>query len=130
MAGRLFKLEEALELLPVVSRMLVEAQSQKRELDQRSALLDRLLGLTGGNGHLKQDVSEARARVEETAKEMQRLLDEFEELGVEIKGIEQGLLDFPHERDGRIVYLCWRLGEETISFWHELHTGFAGRQPL
>jgi hypothetical protein len=129
-AGRVFTLEQALELLPVVSRLLVEAQSQKRELEQRSADLDRLLGLTAGNGHLKQDISEARSRVEATGTKMQKLLDEFEELGVELKGIEEGLLDFPSEREGRIVYLCWRLGEETISYWHELHTGFAGRQPL
>jgi hypothetical protein len=49
---------------------------------------------------------------------------------VELKDVEQGLLDFPHEREGRVVYLCWRLGEEGIGWWHDLDVGFAGRQPL
>lgn len=50
-------------------------------------------------------------------------------LGVELKGFD-GLCDFPSQRDGREVYLCWRLGEPEVHYWHELHTGFAGRQPL
>jgi hypothetical protein len=51
-------------------------------------------------------------------------------MGVELKDIEEGLVDFRSMRDGRIVYLCWRQGEDTIAFWHELDAGFAGRQPL
>ena len=51
-------------------------------------------------------------------------------LGVELKGIEQGLVDFPTMRDGRVVYLCWQLGEGTIAYWHEIDAGFSGRQPL
>ncbi len=52
------------------------------------------------------------------------------EWGVELKGIDEGLIDFPSRRERRIVYLCWRLGEDCISWWHEIDTGFAGRQPL
>jgi hypothetical protein len=51
-------------------------------------------------------------------------------MGVEVKGIDEGLVDFPSERDGRVVYLCWRIGEPDILYWHEVHTGFQGRQPL
>ena len=58
------------------------------------------------------------------------LIKAIVELGVALKDIEQGLIDFPTERDGRIVYLCWRQGEDEIRFWHELDTGFAGRRPL
>jgi hypothetical protein len=51
-------------------------------------------------------------------------------MGCELKGIEEGLIDFPSPREGRTVYLCWKLGEDSIGSWHELDTGFAGRQPL
>ena len=57
-------------------------------------------------------------------------MEEFAATGVELKGIDEGLVDFRSTRDGRVVYLCWRLGEETIAFWHELDVGFPGRQPL
>jgi len=50
--------------------------------------------------------------------------------GVLIKDLDQGLIDFPAERDGRVVMLCWRLGEESISYWHEYDGGFPGRRPL
>jgi hypothetical protein len=51
-------------------------------------------------------------------------------LGVEVKSIEEGLVDFPHIRDGRLVYLCWKAGEATIAYWHDLDAGFSGRQRL
>jgi hypothetical protein len=51
-------------------------------------------------------------------------------MGIEVKDIDMGLVDFRSNMDGREVYLCWKLGEEHISFWHELHTGYASRQPL
>ena len=130
MAFKLFTLQEALELLPAAAQLLLEIQARKRDLDEQSAELERLLDLTGGNGHLQSDIARARANVENTAVELQRLMSELDDLGVQLKGIEQGLLDFPSERDGRVVLLCWRQGEETIAFWHDLETGYAGRQPL
>jgi hypothetical protein len=68
--------------------------------------------------------------VQVTATRLQTLIEELDEIGVELKGIDEGLVDFPSERDGRVINLCWRMGEETIAWWHELDTGFAGRQPL
>ena len=55
---------------------------------------------------------------------------ELNALGVEIKGLDVGLVDFPGEMEGRPVYLCWRYGEPSVSHWHELETGFSGRQPI
>ncbi len=57
-------------------------------------------------------------------------LENIHSLGVEIKDVERGLCDFPALRDGRVVYLCWVLGEERIEWWHDLEAGFGGRQPL
>jgi hypothetical protein len=57
-------------------------------------------------------------------------LDQLAEWGIELKDLSTGLVDFPAMREGRIVYLCWRLGELQVAYWHDLETGFGGRQPL
>jgi len=57
-------------------------------------------------------------------------LDEVERTGAIIKDFTAGLVDFPHEHDGRIVYLCWKMGEDELTWWHEIEDGFAGRQPI
>ena len=64
------------------------------------------------------------------AKSLQGYVDELRELGVEPKGAVEGLVDFPSKMDGRVVYLCWKLGEPEVLFWHDLDSGFGGRQPL
>lgn len=128
--SRLFTLEEALELLPSVRQLVLEIQAAKREVDAHSAELERLLGTTSGNGHLAADLAAARAGVEAAGERLESLMQELDSLGVQLKGIEEGLIDFPSERDGRVVLLCWRLGEETIAWWHEVDAGFRGRQPI
>lgn len=127
---RLFTLDEALTLLPTVRQLLIEIQEVKRELDATSAEVERLLGLTGGNGHLAADVARARTEVQVSAAKLESLMSELDSIGVQLKGIEEGLVDFPSEREGRVVLLCYRLGEETIAWWHDEDTGFAGRRPL
>jgi hypothetical protein len=81
--------------------------------------------------------SAATAEAERLQREAQRaatdiegFVQELTALGVECKSLESGLFDFPSERDGRIVYLCWLHGERTVGHWHEIDGGFAGRQPL
>ena len=61
---------------------------------------------------------------------MLEYVDELRQLGIETKSVTEGLVDFPAIMDGRMVYLCWRLGELRVSHWHELDAGFRGRQPL
>jgi hypothetical protein len=68
--------------------------------------------------------------VQRAAKEIQGFVGELTALGVECKSIESGLMDFPGEREGRLVYFCWKHGEAAVTHWHELDAGFAGRQPL
>ncbi len=130
MADKLFTLEEALTLLPAVRQMLTEIQQRKHDIEERSARLDGLLVSTSGNGHRAADIDSMRSELHAKASELQQLMSELDATGVVLKGIEEGLLDFPSLREGRVVDLCWRLGEDTISFWHEQDVGFAGRQPL
>ena len=68
--------------------------------------------------------------VQRAAKEIQGFVAELAELGVECKSLEQGLMDFAGEHDGRTVYFCWQRGEPRVEHWHELEAGFSGRQPL
>jgi hypothetical protein len=130
MSERLFTLQDALATLPAAARLLLDIQEWKQELEERSVMLEELLNTTGGNGHRTGDIAEGRAAVQSAAIELDRAFRQMDELGVELKGIENGLLDFPSIRDGRIVYLCWRQGEETIAYWHDLNAGFAGRELL
>jgi hypothetical protein len=64
------------------------------------------------------------------ATELEHFRRELAALGVELKDYVQGLVDFPAEREGRVVYLCWRLGEPAVEFWHEVDAGYTGRQRL
>ena len=130
MPSRLFTLDEALALLPTVRQLVLEIQAAKLLMEQKSAELDRIADLSGGNGHMAADLASARHSVQAAAAELERLIGELDSIGAVLKGIDEGLIDFPSEREGRVVYLCWRLGEETIAYWHDMDTGFAGRQPL
>jgi len=130
MSERLFTHAEALQTLPAAAHALLQVQEWKAELEERSAALERLLDATEGNGHLAADIAEGRAALQEAAAELDRAFKAMDALGVELKGIDNGLLDFPSMRDGRVVYLCWRQGEETIAYWHDVDAGFAGRQLL
>lgn len=77
------------------------------------------------------DVARARREeVERRASRVQALVEELGELGGELKDFEQGLVDFYALLDDRLVFLCWRLGEDRITHWHEVDAGFAGRQPV
>lgn len=120
-----FTLDEAnatLERLrPLVGQMLAIRQ----ELLLIQPELEQVLPKVFGNGGGKV-ASQAVAYFER----LEQLIRRIQEMGVELKDINSGLLDFPAVKDGREVYLCWRYGEEEIRFWHEIDAGFAGRQPL
>jgi len=58
------------------------------------------------------------------------LLHQLQDMGIEVKDLSTGLIDFPALKDGRVVYLCWKYNEDSIQFWHEIEAGFAGREPI
>ncbi len=83
------------------------------------------------NGHLlDSELRRAREGIERTAREVNEMIEQVHELGCEVKDIDMGLIDFRTEMGGKEVYLCWKLGEEHIRWWHELEAGFAARRPL
>lgn len=121
---RHFTLEEANALLARVEPMLQtlrRARDQLTDAESHEALAGAAPG--NGGGSPGRDVGEAFLAV-------RSLLGELEELGIVLRDIDRGLIDFPAIHDGREIYLCWQLDEDEISFWHELESGFGGRQPL
>lgn len=130
---RLFTLEEAQAALPRVRGLMEEIRERMMEV---GAIQERLAGLRERKQRGEHDDGEgkvaARALAEATrlSQEIQERALEVQEMGVEIKDLRTGLVDFRSVREERVVYLCWRLGEDEIGYWHELDTGFSGRQPL
>jgi hypothetical protein len=129
---KLFTIEEAEALLPQARDEVRAMQACKREIDVLREVLVDVADRATGNGHVQEEVAvaEKRRRAEALVEQLNERLARLNEWGIEMKGLDEGLLDFPSDRDGRVVYLCWRLGEERIAFWHEIDAGFAGRQPL
>lgn len=107
-------------------------QACKREVDAIRDQLEHAAGKSSGNGHVKDEsaLADKRRRAEALVEELNTRLQRFNEWGIELKGLDEGLVDFPSERDGRPIYLCWRMGEDRIEWWHDIDSGFAGRQPL
>jgi hypothetical protein len=131
MTPRWFTREEAEALVPRLTDLLRQLQERKREYDRHEAKVADLTLKMRGNGHgLQDDLREAQGALERAAEGVNALAEQVHELGCELKGIEEGLIDFRSEIAGREVYLCWKLGENAIEWWHDLETGFAGRQPL
>jgi hypothetical protein len=117
-----------LEIIPVLEGI----RAAYVELRALQASLSAEVRGASGDGHLLANPWQegGENRVEELNRELRRGAGELDRRGVELKDPEKGLIDFFHEHDGRVVYLCFRLGEPRIQYWHELRAGFAGRQPL
>ncbi|MCC6424686.1 MAG: DUF2203 domain-containing protein [Phycisphaerales bacterium] len=118
---RRFTLTEANRSLPLVRRIvadIVQAQQVASELHTQAELLS-------GREQL-----DAQGEVQRQMDRLQEYVDELTEIGVELKDFQTGLIDFVARHQGRDIYLCWKLGEEQITHWHELQAGFAGRQPV
>jgi hypothetical protein len=131
MAPKRFTRHEADELLPYLAPALFKLQGMKRKHDELRQQLGKSAGKSRSNGHgVDQEAARTRSEIEAAAEQISKLVEKVQSMGVELKDMDIGLVDFRTIREGREVYLCWKLGEETVSFWHELDTGYAGRQPL
>jgi hypothetical protein len=128
---RYFTVEEANQALPRLRQWLPRLQARRRRLNVVQHKLAQLSLKASTNGNLlEEEVHATQREAKRLSDELDKLAARFRDLGCELKDIEQGLVDFPARREGREVYLCWRLGEGEVAFWHELKAGFAGRQPL
>ena len=133
MSSRTFTLDEAQDLLPVLESLLRIAIDGKKLIEsiesERQAVVHRIFL----NGGMSLNVVYQARRKAERDKAIQKVKDamaEIDAIGVQVKDLDIGLLDFPCEVDGQIVLLCWKLGEKAITHWHGVSEGFAGRKPV
>jgi len=133
MSDRTFTLEEARNLLPVLESLLRAAINGKQLIEKVDSELQEAAQRVFLSGGLLVDVMQLARRKAERQKAARRVKDavaEIDAIGVQVKDLDIGLLDFPCRVAGDIVLLCWKLGEETITHWHSTSEGFAGRKPI
>ena len=128
-----FTLDEAQSLLPVLESLLKRAIEGKQSAEEAESGLSELARRINLSGGMKVDVSIAAKTRMEMESHLQRVREniaEIDSIGVQVKDLEAGLLDFPCRIDDEVVLLCWRMGEPTIGFWHGVDEGFRGRKAI
>jgi hypothetical protein len=133
MADRSFTLDEAQSLLPILESLLRTAIEGKKLIETVDAELQELahrVFLSGGSLVNIIQVARRKAEREKTIQRVKDTLAEIDATGVQVKDLDIGLLDFPCQVEGRTVLLCWKLGEQGITHWHDTSEGFAGRKPI
>ncbi len=130
---KLFTVEQANACLPLVRAITKDLAELSQEVIERR---QRLSHLRSGRQRNKPEdfysleLAQIEEELEKDSQRLQEYIEELRELGVEPKNGPEGLVDFPARIDGRVAYLCWKLGEPEVMYWHDLDAGFRGRQPL
>jgi hypothetical protein len=130
--ARTFTPEEANRALAEVGPLVEEMVRRRRALVEASARREESLSAIAGNGGgmPPSELAELAEAVERESEALAENVLALEELGVQVKDLDSGLVDFPARRGDEEVLLCWRLGEPEVAYWHGLDDGFAGRRPL
>jgi len=133
-AKKYFTVAEANAMLPLVRAIVDDIVQLKNEIEERSDRLKNVRRLPGQrrdeDNPYDEEVQQIEEDIEKDNDRLEEFCDELRRLGVELKDPKIGLIDFLTQIDGREAFLCWKLGEGEIAFWHELEAGFAGRQSL
>jgi hypothetical protein len=133
MSSRTFTLDEAQDLLPVLESLLRGAIDGKKLIESVDAEFQAIahkIFLSGGMSINVVHLARRKAQREKAVQRVKDAMAEIDAMGVQVKDLDIGLLDFPCEVDGQIVLLCWKLGEQSITHWHGVSEGFAGRKPV
>jgi hypothetical protein len=117
-----FTVSQAQKTLPLVSRIVADIVQTHDQAVQMQTNLER--------SQESREQTHAQRKLDGTLDRLQDLVNELSDVGCELKDYQTGLIDFVGRHQGREVYLCWKLGEEKISYWHELNAGFSGRKPI
>jgi hypothetical protein len=128
-----FTLDEAQSLLPVVESLLKRAIEGKRSAEEAESGLNGLaqrIYLSGGMRVNASVAAKLRSEMEGHMQQVRESIAEIDAIGVQVKDLDSGLLDFPCRIDDQVVLLCWKLGEPAIEHWHTMEAGFKGRQPV
>ena len=126
---RIFTVEEANRTLPLVSRIVDDLVRDHRLWEDKVREFE--LATVGASPEHPDAIAELlQTEAQRLAREIEGYIAELNDLGVIVKGMDTGLVDFRGQMDGRDVYYCWKLGEESVMYWHEIDAGFVGRQRL
>ena len=129
---KVFTAEEANQLLPRLIERVTELQARQRDILAKEVEIDTLELLYPGveEGKPSAEVARETEVYNEWVNRFYSLIDEVHEMGCFLKDIAMGLVDFYSIYQGRVVYFCWKLGEEEVGFWHEVGSGYTYRQPI
>jgi hypothetical protein len=119
---RRFTVEQAISTLPLVRRIVGDIVRTHGEVLKHQAELEHLTAA--------REQAAAQGLLDQAVNRLEDYVDELSDVGCELKDYTVGLIDFVGRHEGKDVYLCWKLGEETIAYWHEIDAGYAGRQPI
>lgn len=128
-----FTVAEANRRLPLVRAIVEDIVDLYGDINERRERLAEVRSRSSQRDEsnlYSEELEQMEADLEKDIERFRGFVEELKQLGAELKDAVTGLVDFPAQLEGREVYLCWRLGEDEIGFWHELDAGFAGRQSL
>jgi hypothetical protein len=125
----LYTVDHANRALPYVRRIVEDIVAEHQRWQEAIVELD-ILGASTNIESPDPRGAELERRIQRLARDIEGYQSELDQIGVQLKDRRIGLVDFPSEMDGRPVLLCWRLGEPSVQYWHDIDSGFAGRQPL
>jgi hypothetical protein len=127
--ARYFGIDEANGLVSDVRPVLEELRDDRERVAEVQAVLQRERE-NNGSGEHAEELSQREQEVRDIVRRMQLDVAQIDAWGITLRDIPSGLIDFPALANGRPIWLCWRLGEDDIEWWHETNVGFDGRQPL
>jgi len=130
---RTYTVEEANRELPRVRPIvaqIAELSALRPDLEEQLRMADYTAKRHGANGEDRERQQQARDAVNGAEEELLKAVLSLNSMGIQLKGPLEGLIDFPSYRDGELIELCWKLGEERVDYWHRIGEGFAGRKKL
>ncbi|HYR83165.1 MAG TPA: DUF2203 domain-containing protein [Terriglobia bacterium] len=125
MEERIFTLNEAQALIPQLRSILEEINEEWNRIRELHPEIQKARDNAPFDGFSKFGVTYVEA-----VSHLMLMMHQIKDMGVLLKDVDKGLCDFPYMRQGRVVYLCWQLGEDDIQYWHDIEAGFGGREPL
>ncbi|MBT6068206.1 DUF2203 domain-containing protein [Candidatus Peregrinibacteria bacterium] len=122
-----FTVEEATRSLALIRPIVLDIQGKWAKV---KGLKDECDAIISHNLESSVNLEEKEELLDELLKEIERYIEELQDIGVNFRGFEEGIIDFPTKLDSRLIHLCWQLEEETVNHWHEIFEGFQNRKPI
>ncbi len=127
--SKFYTVDEANRLVPELTKLLTEMQAAKDAIIAHREELERLEVVAAGNGHARH-AEALTAELDQHVRQLNIRLEWLQDADIELRDLDEGLIDFPSIRNARRIWLCWKLGEPRVGYWHEVNTGFGSRQRL